>query len=321
MTPTSHAHHARLVVTPPSTRYAALHSLELRAARCSALGTRLWRAVVDDDGLQHLLDAESAHDVLQPLVRAHSYEALLATLESQPPPTLCPNRPWTLRFEAHGAAHQASGDARATEYLCGVARYLPGPPALRGIDADDGSPLTLVVLRSRRLWYLAASEARGRAARVQRQRTVWSERPYSFSAATDPTLAQLALSIALQHARAHAPPGAPAPALLDPCCGSGTVLYAAAQRAIRSVGCDLNPLVRQLGVEPEARVSWGRTGGPRQLGSNRWPASAGVEPEVRVSWGRTGGQRQLGSNPRPASAGVEPKDCMSGCRTGGAYQL
>ena len=75
------------------------------------------------------------------------------------------------------------------------------------------------------------------------------------------------------------------------------------------------------GVEPEAHVSWGRAGGPRQLESNRRPASGGIEPEARVSCGRTGGPRQLGSNRRPASAGVEPEACVSWNQTGDLRQV
>eukprot|EP00964_Phaeocystis_antarctica_P095891 scaffold62284_cov27-Phaeocystis_antarctica.AAC.1 len=91
---------------------------------------------------------------------------------------------------------------------------------------------------------------------------VWAARPYSFSASTDLRLARLAVSVAWLSARgaalhdgggggsggsgeavavaAVAVPQA-SPALLDPCCGSGTVLYAAASLGLSAVGCDLNP--------------------------------------------------------------------------------
>ena len=94
---------------------------------------------------------------------------------------------------------------------------------------------------------------------------MWAARPYSFSAATDLSLARLAVALALQHrqgrrgsaheALAGTPETLDAPdpgdgsaraaaqvAVLDPCCGSGSVLFAAALQGARSIGCDLNPL-------------------------------------------------------------------------------
>jgi len=135
----------------------------------------------------------------------------------------------------------------------------------------------------------AAASGAEAAASAAQLGSLWAERPYSFSAATELTLARLAVSLAASHhhaalrARATAPhadtttplaaapaaphgggaapaalhsgaaaraaphgsggsgPAARPPALLDPCCGSGTVLYAAALRGLRAVGCDLNP--------------------------------------------------------------------------------
>ena len=94
---------------------------------------------------------------------------------------------------------------------------------------------------------------------------MWAQRPYSFSAATQLELASLAISLAISH-HATTPCDDAAPldrvvhdgarygtgdgarherrgavAMLDPCCGSGTLLLAAALQGLRAVGCDLNP--------------------------------------------------------------------------------
>ena len=115
----------------------------------------------------------------------------------------------------------------------------------------------------------AGTAAAGEEAEGGAMAAVWAARPYSFSASTDLRLARLAVSVAWLSARsaalhdgggggggrgeavaveAVAVPQA-SPALLDPCCGSGTVLYAAASLGLSAVGCDLNPTAIR-GAEP-----------------------------------------------------------------------
>ncbi len=281
---------ALLVVAPPVRRYRDLHHLELRDA-ATRLAARLYvtKRRQAHDHAEALADTESALHVLEPLVRARSYDALLGVLDSPARPAGL-EQAWTLRYESF--APDAAAGPRAHECLCGVARYLPGVPAIRAHAADDDA-LGLVLVRTRRLWYLCRdqsvarpaaarepSERRPQPPRRQQQQAVWTQRPYSFSAATDLDLARLAVSLALQHhasvsasagsasagsasagsasagasaanARAGAGAGAgagaaaaatPPPVLLDPCCGSGTVLLAARLRGLRAHGCDLNPV-------------------------------------------------------------------------------
>eukprot|EP00965_Chrysotila_dentata_P141466 4675672-Pleurochrysis_carterae.AAC.1 len=73
----------------------------------------------------------------------------------------------------------------------------------------------------------------------QRLQLRWSTRPYSFSAATDMSLARLAIGMAVRHRRRTQ---LPVNRLLDPCCGSGTVLAAAFHEGIDAVGVDMNPI-------------------------------------------------------------------------------
>jgi hypothetical protein len=236
-----------LVITPPTRRYRDLHHMEL-SPDATRIGSRLYVAKHQQSSSKALVLAESAMHVLEPIARASSYGKLLAELDSPSRPAVL-EQPWTLRYESFAADDIGP---RAHECLCGVARYLPGEPAARCGDTDNA--LELVLVRTRRLWYLCrnvGSAASQQQQRQQRRLSTWTSRPYSFSAATDPELALLAVSLALQHHAASngrtttttsAAAGVLPPVLLDPCCGSGTVLCAARLRGLRAVGCDLNPL-------------------------------------------------------------------------------
>ena len=211
----------QLAVLSPSTGLRSLHALDLELAAPGALplAPRLWRLPRDLD-----TPPPSVAALLQPLARSTTLPGLLDGLsESPPPPTL---RPWRLHFEAHAAA-PSEVQVRASDLLCAVAQRLRGPPAAL-VDGDAAAELHLV--RTRRLWYLCA----GRPLRAAPAAHAWARRPFSFSAATSHHLAALAVSVA-----ASASPVAPR-RLLDPCCGSGTVLHAAALRGLRATGVDLN---------------------------------------------------------------------------------
>ena len=220
---------AALVVLKPSTKYAALQEAELKLAAPGAarLAGQVWRLppALAEASVEPLVGLQQ---LLRPLVRASSFELLLAELARKP----LPPASWTLHFAAH-AANRRTGSATQTDYLCAVAQRLTGTPAL---GAPGG--IHLVLLRTPRLWYLAEATVHREP---RHDDDVWASRPYSFSAATDLGLARLAVSLALLSSRRQGRGDAAPPLLLDPCCGSGTVPYAAACHGVRSVGCDLNP--------------------------------------------------------------------------------
>ena len=83
--------------------------------------------------------------------------------------------------------------------------------------------------------------------------------------------------------------------------------------SVADVPCVLIFEGASAGIDPEARLSWHRPGGPPKLAPTRRPASAGTEPEARLSWHRTGGPPQLAPNRRPASAGTEPEVRRTWC--------
>ena len=222
-----------LIVTPPIERYSTLYELDLR--KCSACRKISHRLYLARHASASAFDqAESARAVLRPHLRARTYSALVTLLAASAPPPLAGSEPWSLRFESHTTGGALREQPREHDLLCGVARYMPGPPA---VQTCSDAALEVVLVRTRRLWYLCSVQHR--SVDHDRLARMWAARPYSFSAATDVMLARLVVSLAL-HYRQDA--GAAASAVLDPCCGSGGILFAAALRGVRSVGCDLNPL-------------------------------------------------------------------------------
>ena len=240
--PSMRAQRGHMVISPPSMRYVALHAAELEQRGWRAIGQRLWLSTGVDDDPSTLC---SAQHFLRPLVRSPTLGELLEILASGDEVGLA-DEPWTLRYEDHGTS--VHGSPRAHECLTAVARFLKGPPALFP-GTCDAEVRDLVLIRSRRLFYLAESPkwCRERQGRDEAQHVAWSSRPYSFSAATDPVLARLAMSLALwahQGRPLPSPSSAPRPppTIFDPCCGSGTVLFVAASQGLPACGCDLNPL-------------------------------------------------------------------------------
>ena len=288
-----------LAILHPTTRYAAVQAVELRLAAPGAAqlaGPWLWRLPAScstASGRPSLQQLVGVQALLVPLARASSFERLLDDLASRDPlPAGCR---WSLSVAVHGQRSKAARDsdaARATDYLCAVAQRLAGAPALGLPGATE-----LRLLRTPRLWYLAEVVA-GQEAEGGALAAVWAARPYSFSASTDLRLARLAVSVAWLSTRGAAPHGtgggggdgggggeaavagaavaggaaggaAASPMMLDPCCGSGTVLYAAASLGLRAVGCDLNPTAIR-GAEQNLRhcgeaQGWGQAGAPTAL--------------------------------------------------------
>ena len=107
---------SRLVVSPPSSRYASLHAEELNRLGLP-LGSRLWKvastSLVDD--------AASVHELLTPLLRAVDFKGLLQSLDAS---DAIDDAPWTLRYENHG---NGQADERAQTYLNAIAFGICGP--------------------------------------------------------------------------------------------------------------------------------------------------------------------------------------------------
>ena len=287
--------------TPAADRYAALHALHIETSMPGAalVARQLWRVPARHTPSCSL----SVTSLLQPVARARAFHDLLDVLRAQP--TDAATR-WSLSYQfhprssgseaaapvlsSHAEPSSASGDERGDErgeadtavtaaaisalrgadFLCAIAHVLDGRPALGAQGAQ-----ALVLLRTPRLWYLCESLPIARLGTRRREAheaaaTLWAQRPYSFSAATDPSLAMLALSLALRQSECRQREmqreaseelsgelgegfggdfggdfgdfgSSRRPMVIDPCCGSGTMLFGAAQLGMRSVGFDLNP--------------------------------------------------------------------------------
>lgn len=248
-----------LITTHASARYGALHDLNVRVniPGCHKISSELWRlppfasSAVAASVSERCFNSGSIQDLLFPLARSTTFEGLIGRLRARQ--DTC-TTPWRLRFVD---CSPTRGGPRAGELSSAVARYLDGPPAIVS-DAPEAETADLVLLRARRLWYLCEAAPRASLRRIGAgdadadedaahadAARIWAARPYSFSAATELALAKLAVSLALSHATpaGSRPSGATGatPTVLDPCCGSGTVLFAAAMLGATAVGCDLNP--------------------------------------------------------------------------------
>ena len=130
---------ASLVIAPASTRYADLHELDLRLGLpgCCRIAKRLWR--VRDSSIKSV--CYSIDEIVVPLARATSYAALLERLAASSVQSCA--EPWRLRFEDHHGAAEPDG-FRASDYLCGVARYLGGSPAVASNYLTEAYDLVLI---------------------------------------------------------------------------------------------------------------------------------------------------------------------------------
>ena len=116
---------------------------------------------------------------------------------------------------------------------------------MSGQAALTSNVQVLVLIRTARLWYLCRelSTVQRLHSEHEHLESIWAQRPYTFSAATSFQLAQFAARIAILHqAKKHSYfdfLGSDL-VLLDPCCGSGTILYAAQLLGLHCVGLDIN---------------------------------------------------------------------------------
>ena len=226
-----------LSLSADPSRYSPLEAWALEWRGATALAPGLWKLRRGDEN--SCLDG--SRELLEPLLRRTSLQGLLsaaAELREVPPQ-------WGLQYISVAPRLAAplhdyeprvhGGTTSGSDILCAVAAAMPSPPSLRPSER-------LILLRTPRLWYLTRRLEGFRALAAQRSGAydAWRVRPYSFSAATDLQLARLAVSRACaQHFRSGG--SLDGGAMLDPCCGSGTLLFAALLSGLNAVGFDINP--------------------------------------------------------------------------------
>ena len=163
--------------------------------------------------------------------------------------------------------------------LCCVSHSLAGRPALdpRGatqrlvvIEASDGLFLARKIAPPEETPPVVDGEE-GRARPEGRKS--WAGRPFQYSSAVNPTVAEVVVDVLLDLARArrrsHPSPsgsgggrerGGRPTLLLDPTCGSGTFLARAVERGADAVGWDVNPACVD-GSERNLQFMFGEAGG------------------------------------------------------------
>ena len=268
-----------LLVLRSALRNSALFSEELRAAArlvalperlLAPLGGGLWvlRGAGDEPSAGALL----AHHIprlggvrlrLSMVHCAATPSSLLERVRAAPPARS--HACWSLRHEAH----HPGGDlnlapwtelTNAPSLAIGLSSILgAGFTAARAEDDADVTALAaecdkFVLLETKRALFLCREMPLERACAVGVARRpsppplslppwvgCWEHRPFAFSASLEPLIASAAVSIA---ANVHRAAGGEVVArrplrLLDPCCGSGTVLAAGAALGLACRGSDL----------------------------------------------------------------------------------
>lgn len=237
-----------LVVTRGPNAHAALDRWALGTANAVRFAPALYSlpALRDDEAHRAAL-APALLDALHVLHRNTTLTSLLdacSLTHASLPHT------WRAAYACHARSSRlahvddssaATSDSGATseltpaDFLCALAQALPGRAALTTAISTD---CELMLLRTSRMWFLCRRSAAW-TRRLRRLRSLersWAARPYTFSAALNFGVAQLTVAIALAHHRHRHP--AFAGGLLDPCCGSGTLLVAARAAGLVAVGCD-----------------------------------------------------------------------------------
>ena len=144
-------------------------------------------------------------------------------------------RPWTVEHVPLWRTLRSGARRHATWRFSGLSLALAqaiggAAPALGGVGAPEPGGVRFAVLEgaeSLRFGCVVHEDDEARDA-------AWNTRPFSFSGALDPEVARALVNVAADSAAGGAA------SFYDPCCGSGTLLYAAAHRGLEASGSDRN---------------------------------------------------------------------------------
>jgi len=168
------------------------------------------RTVLSDRFVDPSRTAYAAY-VAQLIWHGESTEGLLAHLAANP------EEAQHFAIDARKFPRKGGPDRQV---LCGeIGRYINGFPRLD----DPEHELALVIDQGHVLF--------GRL--LARNTTDWHERihkPFSFSASLEPRVARAAVNLVAE----------PGQAIIDPCCGSGTIVIEAASMGVRAAGFDVS---------------------------------------------------------------------------------
>ena len=177
------------------------------------------------DVVQHVCSASSAQELI---VRVRDGQLLR-----------CIDQPWTIEYECLEAPNQSRIRFSSKNLFCALAQLIPCEP----IVGNDETPLiTIHVLDTSDQIHLGWKEtASAGNAQYTDAAAIWAARPFVFSAALSYDIAAMCvniLSTKVQKTQGRLPHQC---TFFDPCCGSGTTLYAALGKGYgKIVGSDVN---------------------------------------------------------------------------------
>ena len=167
------------------------------------------------------------------VVSAPSARALVDAVRRGNSTRLLDARYWLLDYEALARPAERT---LSKQLLCSLAQAFPNPPALTMAEAQ----VTFSVFATENVLYFGQKALTPAHDLAEVDAALWARRPFVFSAALSVELAQSVVAV-LRHQLARGRgPSAPPPTLFDPCCGSGTTLFAAAMAGFRVLGSDVN---------------------------------------------------------------------------------
>ena len=143
---------------------------------------------------------------------------------------------WDIESECiHPYESRESGKERVSTkmLLCSIAQTIQGPIALY----PSSSNMRFHLIESRSGYFIGTRFNIGLNDRSKAALQQWKRRPYSFSAALSPELADAVVSVLVNRIHRHNPSVINTADLyfLDPCCGSGTTLFSAHRAGLRSL--------------------------------------------------------------------------------------
>ncbi|EKX39552.1 hypothetical protein GUITHDRAFT_114280 [Guillardia theta CCMP2712] len=159
---------------------------------------------------------------------------------------------WDLHVERLKTSSEQEGDGERRsrmEISAMFARCIVGAPNF------DKPNLLFTLLESSKGYLLGLTTWSHNHAQRSLSEVEWSRRPCKFSSALPLLIAEAAVNIA----------GArEGDLLLDPCCGSGTILYAALERGLNAVGFEINPSMAMQARKNLETVGYATRGGGRE---------------------------------------------------------
>ena len=214
-------------------RYEQLFGLELAVcAGATPLDGLLWRGGA---GAETALDRCSS--VRRGFAQICEASTAAGLVEAVRQAGVACETPWTVEhvplWSTLRAGARRDDHWRFSGLALALAQTVTGPPALLGASAAPDSCVRFGVLEGETLRFGVLREGVRGAGAADRD-AHWAARPFKFSGALDAEVSRAIVNIVVDSRSDATPP----PRLFDPCCGSGTNLWAAACRGGSVAGSD-----------------------------------------------------------------------------------